>query len=102
VVARKGSRAHRLSTIERGRRIVGRRGAACLLDFAGSVERKHTPEDLGRLLPLDPRFEWLEESNTWFWFRPAFAGAPCKTENRLVNRIMKRLWTGRAIGVSEL
>jgi hypothetical protein len=98
VVARKGTRGDLLSIIGKARRVVGRRGAVC----PHSLEGKHTTEDLRELLSLDPRFEWLEESESWFWFRPAFAAVPRRTENRLVNEIMKALWVAGALHISQL
>jgi hypothetical protein len=102
VVARKGAREYLLSIIRRARRAVGRQGAVCLRGITHSLEGKHTTDDLCELLPLDPRFEWLEESESWFWFRPAFAAVPRKTPNRLVNRIVKRLCVAGAMQISEL
>jgi len=98
VVARKGTREYLLSSIQRARRAVGRRGAVC----PHSLEGKHTTEDLRELLSLDPRFEWLEQSESWFWFRPAFAAVPRKTENRLVNQIVKTLRVAGSMHLSEL
>jgi hypothetical protein len=102
VVARKGAREYLLSIIRRARRAAGRQGAVCPRGIPHSLEGKHTTEDLRELLPLDPRFEWLEESESWFWFRPAFAAVPRKTENRLVNRIVKTLSVEGAMHISEL
>jgi len=100
VVAKKGTREYLLSIIRRARRAVGRQGAVCLR--AMPPEGKHTTEDLCELLALDPRFEWLEESKSWFWFCPAFAAVPRKTENRLVNKIVKTLRVAGALHMSEL
>jgi len=66
------------------------------------LEGKHSTEDLCELLSLDPWFEWLEESESWFWFRPGFAAVPRKTLNRLVNRIVKTLCVAGAMQISEL
>jgi len=102
VVARKGTREYLLSIIQRTRRVVGRQGAVCLRCMPHPLEGKHTNEDLSELLSLDPRFEWLEESRSWFWFRPAFAAVPRKTQNRLVNRIVKTLCVSGAMQIPEL
>lgn len=62
VVARAGTRGYLLSIIRRARRAAARRGAIRPADIALSLNNKHTAEDLRELLSLDPRFEWLEES----------------------------------------
>jgi hypothetical protein len=102
LVARRGTRAYLPSIIRRARKIVESRGAACLRDVLHSFDHEYEAADLVGLLLLEPGFEWLEDSKSWFWFHPAFAPVPRKTENRLVNRIMKRLWLARPMHVAEL
>ena len=91
VVAKRGEKARVLSIVRRAGVAVGRRGAGCVGDISDWLDGEHLTEDIVDLLALDPRFEWLGESSTWFWFRPSFAAVPGRTENRLVNQIMKAL-----------
>jgi len=102
VIARKGTRGQLLSILRKARRAVRNRGTCRTGDIAHSLDGNHTIEDLRELLSLDPHFEWLEESETWFWFRPSFAAVPRRTENRLVNEIVRVLGTGGATHVSEI
>jgi hypothetical protein len=102
LVARIGEGERVRSILQRARGAVGRRGAASLRGVFNSVSGRPAAGDVLKLLLLDPRFEWLDDSRTWFWFRPEFGAAPRKTENRLVNRIASILGARGSIHIAEI
>jgi hypothetical protein len=89
VVVAAGKGAFLFTIVESSIRIVDRAGAVRIDDLAGMLRNRCTVADLEEILPLHPRFEWLDHTRTWFWFRPTFSPRPGRVRNRLVNKIAK-------------
>jgi len=70
-------------------RIADRAGVADIPGLAGTLRNRCSSADFEELLPLHPRFEWLDDARTWFWFRPRLSLRPARVRNRLVNKIFR-------------
>jgi len=102
VVVRPEKRTFVLTALACAMRTVSRAGAVSISDFARMLRNDCSVMDLEDLLPLHPRFEWLDDSKTWFWFRPIFSPTPGRMRNRLVNEISKFVSAAGPIHPGEL
>ena len=100
VVVRRGGKSHVLSLLRRTRSSVGRLGAVDLGEMAELLQTE--ADDLRILLSLSPGAEWLDDSKTWVWFRPALTKDPLRTRNRLVNAIAKILCVAPKVELGNL
>jgi hypothetical protein len=89
VVVRAGTGAFLFALVGSAIRAVDRAGAVSVHDLPGMLRNRCSVADLEELLPLHPRFEWLEDTRSWFWFRPTLSPKPGRVRNRLVNKISK-------------
>jgi hypothetical protein len=86
---------------QRARRFVRGRGCANTIDLADEFQESSgsaVSQSFVIAVVSNERFEWLDQENGWFWYKPK----PDRTSNRLVNYIRRILAVSPTVQLAEI